>query len=52
MKKVAFMKNTFTYAAYQNDLVYNFYELYGPEMFTRKVTRLNSTVHYIIFIIR
>ena len=43
-KKFALIENTFTYTAYQNGSFYNFYDLYGPEMFDRAYNGLNTTI--------
>ena len=43
-KRIALIKNVFTFAAYQNDSFYNFYDLYSPEMFDRAYNGLNTTI--------
>jgi hypothetical protein len=44
VKKVALIKNKFTYAAYQNGSFYNFYDMHSPEMFDRIDDDLNTTI--------
>ena len=43
-KRIALIKNVFTFAAYQNGSFYNFYDLYSPEMFDRAYNGLNTTI--------
>ncbi len=43
-KRIALIKNVFTFAAYQNGSFYNFYDLYGPEMFNRAYYGINTTI--------
>jgi len=51
-KKIALIENTFTYAAYQNGSFYNFYELYGPEMFKRSGKGINTTITDNVYLLK